>query len=113
MLKAFLILPLAMLSARATIMTGIDQTVTVSTTPAAAACTLDRMGTRVGAISTIPGSVRIDKSRHDLSITCVKEEYQTATVSHSSSFNGATFGSIIAGGIGTDTAIDQALRLTD
>jgi len=57
------------------------------------------MGTRVGAISATPGSVRLDKSKNDLAVTCSKEGYQTATVSHASSFNGTTFGNIIAGGV--------------
>ena len=32
-------------------------------------------------------------------MTCAKEGYQTATVSHAPSFGGATFGNIIAGGV--------------
>lgn len=88
-----------MLAACATLVNGTSQTVTVSTTPTAASCTLDRMGTRVGAIAATPGSVRLDKSKNDLAVTCSKDGFQTATVSHASSFGGATFGNIIAGGI--------------
>lgn len=88
-----------MLSACATLVSGTDQTVTVATNPAGATCMLDRMGARVGAISATPGSVRVDKSRNDLAVTCSKEGYQTATTMHSSTFNGATFGNIIAGGL--------------
>ena len=99
MLKVFFIAPLALLSGCATIMSGTDQTVTVSTTPPAATCVLDRVGSRIGAIPLTPGSVRIDKSRNDISVTCVKEGFQTAVISHSSRFNGATFGNIIVGGV--------------
>lgn len=99
MLKALVVLPLAFLSACATIVTGTSQTVTVSTDPAGAACTLDRAGARVGAIPQTPGSVRIGKSGKDLSVTCAKDGYQTATVQQSSSFNGVTFGNILAGGV--------------
>jgi len=99
MLKAFLGAPLALLGACATLVNGTSQTVTVSTTPPAASCTLDRMGARVGAISATPGSVHLDKSKNDLSVTCSKEGFQTASVAHASSFSGATFGNIIAGGV--------------
>ena len=99
MLKVIIVLPLAMLSACASIITGTTQTVTVSTDPAAATCTLDRAGTRVGAIPATPGSVRLDKSGKDLAVTCAKEGYQTATVQQSSSFNGVTFGNIVLGGV--------------
>jgi hypothetical protein len=88
-----------MLGACATLVNGTTQTVTVSTTPAAASCTLDRMGARVGAISATPGSVRLDKSKNDLAVTCSKDGFQTATVNHAPSFSGATFGNIIAGGV--------------
>jgi len=99
MLKNILVLPLALLSACATLVNGTSQTVTVSTTPPGASCTLDRVGTRVGAVSITPGSVRLDKSKNDLSVTCNKEGFQTATVAHAPSFSGATFGNLIAGGV--------------
>ena len=99
MLKNILVLPLALLSACATLVNGTSQTVTVSTTPPGASCTLDRMGTRIGAISVTPGSVHLDKSKNDLSVTCAKDGFQTATVSHAPNFGGATFGNIIAGGV--------------
>ena len=87
------------LPACATIVNGSSQTVTVTTTPPAATCTLDRMGARLGAIAQTPGSVRLDKSKNDLSVVCSKPGYQTATVTHSPSFGGATFGNILAGGV--------------
>lgn len=99
MLKYLCLVPFGLLSACATIVAGTSQTVTVSTTPPGASCTLDRIGERVGAISPTPGSVRVDKSKNDLSVTCSKEGFQTATVGHSSNFNGATFGNILVGGV--------------
>ena len=99
MLKTFLLFPLAMLSACATLVNGTSQNVTVSTNPPGANCTLDRIGARVGAIPATPGSVRVDKSKNDLSVTCAKDGYQTATVSRPPSFGAATFGNIIAGGV--------------
>ena len=99
MLKVVFVLPLAMLSACATLVNGSSQNITVSTTPAAASCTLDRVGARVGAVSSTPGSVRLDKSKNDISVTCSKDGFQTATIVKAPSFSGATFGNIIAGGV--------------
>lgn len=99
MFKAAFLLPITLLSACATIVNGSSQTVTVSTTPPAATCTVDRVGTRIGAISQTPGSLRLDKSKNDLSVTCSKPGFQTATVTKAPSFGAATFGNIIAGGV--------------
>jgi len=42
--------------------------------------------------------VRIEKSKNNLSVTCSKDGFQTATVVRESSFNGATLGNLILGG---------------
>ncbi len=99
MRKAAFLLPITLLSACATIVNGSSQTVTVSTTPPGATCTVDRVGARIGAVAQTPGSVRLDKSKNDLSVTCSKPGFQTATVTKAPSFGGATFGNIIAGGV--------------
>lgn len=97
----------ALLPACATVVEGTSDTVTLSTNPAGATCTVDRNGERVAAVATTPGSVRIGKSRHDLNVTCTKEGYQPATVAASSKFTGATFGNVIAGGF-VGVAVDAA-----
>lgn len=99
MIKAAFILPITLLSACATIVNGSSQTVTLSTTPPAATCTVDRVGARIGAVALTPGSVRLDKSKNDLSVTCSKPGFQTATVTKAPSFGGATFGNILLGGV--------------
>ncbi len=88
-----------MLSACATIVNGTSQSVTVSTTPPAATCTLDRVGARIGAVAQTPGSVRLDKSKNNLSVTCSKPGYQTATVVREPSFSSWTLGNLVAGGV--------------
>ena len=99
MLKSVFLFPIALLSACATIVNGSSQTVTLSTTPPGATCTVDRMGARIGAVAQTPGSLRLDKSKNDLTVTCSKPGFQTATVTKPPSFGGATFGNIIAGGV--------------
>ena len=93
------LLLLSLLPGCATLVNGTSQTVTVATTPPSASCTLDRVGARVGVIPQTPGSLRIDKSKNELSVTCSKDGFDTATVTRSPSFSGATFGNIIAGGL--------------
>ncbi len=97
----------ALLPACATLVEGTSDTVTLSTNPAGAACTIDRNGQRIGAVPITPGSVRIGKSRHDLNVTCTKEGYQAATATTLSSFTGTTFGNVIAGGL-IGVAVDAA-----
>jgi uncharacterized protein len=99
-MQKFAVLALvALLPACATVVEGTSDTVTLSTTPAGATCTVDRNGERVAAVAATPGSVRISKSRHDLNVTCTKEGYQPATTAASSRFTGSTFGNVIAGGV--------------
>jgi hypothetical protein len=91
----------------ATIMEGTSQSVAVSTNPAGAACGVDREGGHLGAILSTPGSVRVDKSKDDLTVSCSKTGYQTASVSESPKFVGTTFGNIVIGGL-VGAAVDAA-----
>ena len=99
MYKPLPLLLICLLPGCATLVNGSSQNVSVGTTPPGASCTLDRVGARLGVISPTPGSLRIDKSKHELSVACSKDGFETATVAKSPSFSGATFGNIIAGGI--------------
>lgn len=87
------------LSGCATIVEGSDQTVTVTTTPSGAMCELKRDGQVVAVVNPTPGSASIDKSKHDVSVTCSKEGYQGGGGALSSKFQGMTFGNILFGGI--------------
>lgn len=99
-MQRFAVLALvALLPACATVVEGTSDTVTLSTTPAGATCTVDRNGERVGAVAATPGSLRLSKSRHDLNVTCTKEGYQPSTTTASSRFTGATFGNVLVGGV--------------
>jgi uncharacterized protein YceK len=86
------------LSGCATIMEGTTQSVTITTAPPGAHCTIDREGARVGEVSATPGSIQLNKSGKDLAVTCTKAGYQTATIVQSPDFSGTTFGNIIIGG---------------
>jgi len=107
MLKIVLLAPVVLLSACATIVSGTSQAVSVSTTPAGAACAVDRLGMRIAVVPQTPGAVRVDKSKNDLMVTCSLPGYQTTTVVQPSGFNITTLGNVFVGGligIGIDAA---------
>ena len=104
---SFLIAGSLMLSGCATIVNGSTQSVTVSTDPPGASCKLSRQDETLGAVPMTPGSVQVSKSKNDMVVTCEKPGYQTAVVSKSPSFGGATFGNILLGG-GVGAIVDAA-----
>jgi hypothetical protein len=101
------LLPLLVVSACATIMEGSGQSVAISTTPPGAICNVDRTGTHLASVTATPGSLRLEKSKNDLDVSCVKEGYGKSIVSVSPKFVGTTFGNIVAGGV-IGVAIDAA-----
>ncbi len=93
------LLLIATLPGCATMMEGTGQSVSVATTPPGASCEMGRAGTKLGTINPTPGSLRIDKSKNDIELTCTKDGYQQAKVTSSPNFTWATFGNLIFGGI--------------
>lgn len=83
----------------ATIIEGGGQSVAISTTPAGAMCSVDRAGTHLADVAATPGSVRIDKSKNDLTIACSKPGFQKASITQTPKFVGTTFGNILVGGV--------------
>jgi hypothetical protein len=102
-----MLLGLLLLPGCATIFEGTSQSVGISTDPPGADCTIDRAGSRVGQVNPTPGSIHIDKSKNDLSVSCKHTGYQTATVAQSPKFQGTTFGNILFGGL-IGVAVDAA-----
>ena len=105
--RAIAVLPLLALGACATIVEGDDQTVTVVTDPAGATCKLTRKGVTVGAVNPTPGSVVLQKSKDDVSVTCKKDGHFEETAALSSSFQNMTLGNVIFGGF-IGIAVDSA-----
>ena len=87
------------LSACATIVEGTSQTVTVTTDPPGATCELSRGTEVISVVNATPGSVVVDKSKDDISVTCEKEGYESGSSTLSSEFQGMTFGNLIFGGL--------------
>lgn len=98
---------LSLTSACASIVEGTTQTVTVSSDPAGAICSLDRGGRTVAVVNPTPGSVTLDKSRDDVSVRCSKEGYQDMAEPLESGLQGMTLGNILFGGL-VGVAIDAS-----
>lgn len=106
-MKLLYLMPLMLLPACATIIDGTEDVVAVSSTPSAAACTVDRQGERVGAVAETPGNFKIDRSRRDLLLTCTKPGFQPAISTVEPSFTGKTFFNFLLGGV-VGFAVDAA-----
>ena len=98
---------LTLLGACSSIVDGTTQNITVNTNPPNAECGFYRQGTRIATVAVTPGSALVDKTKHDITIVCVREGHQQATYINKSGVAGATFGNIILGG-GIGWAIDSA-----
>ena len=91
----------------ASILSGTTQEVYVNTNPPAASCKLTREGKQIGSVNPTPAAAKIEKTKKDITITCNKDGYQTATYIDHSGTAGAFWGNVIAGGVigmGVDSA---------
>jgi hypothetical protein len=109
------------LSGCSTIIDGTSQEILVNTNPSAANCALSRQGEVIGRVNPTPGGITIKKTKYDMTITCDKQGYQTATYLNHSGEAGATFGNIVAGGLigwgidsasGADNKYDSPVNIT-
>ena len=101
------IFALLALTGCSSVIEGRSQEIMVNTTPADASCKLTRHDETLGTISPTPGSIYIEKTKYDITITCNKKGYETATYLNHSGVAGATVGNIILGG-GIGWAVDSA-----
>lgn len=105
--KLLILSSLLLLSGCASIVSGTTQTLTINTTPAGANCELEREGIVIGRVAPTPGSVLVQKTKHNIAVTCSKSGYQTAKFINKSGSEGATWGNIVLGG-GIGWAVDSA-----
>ncbi|MGE0095695.1 MAG: hypothetical protein AB7M05_16815 [Alphaproteobacteria bacterium] len=94
------------MSACASIIDGSTQQIAIESTPPGAQCDFSRQGTVIGQTMT-PGGVVVQKTKHNIQVSCQKEGYETTTATLKSGVAGATWGNIILGG-GIGWAIDSA-----
>lgn len=94
------------------IVQGTSQDIFINTTPASASCILEREGQKIGAVASTPGTVSVEKTKHDITITCTKDGYQTATYYNESGWESGSGAAGIALDViltlGLSSAIDSA-----
>jgi hypothetical protein len=107
-------LPL-LLSACSTIIEGHSQEIMVNTSPPGASCVLTRHDETLGTISPTPGAMYLEKTKYDITITCKKAGYDTATYLNHSGEDGVVLGNMIMGGVvgwGIDSATGSDNKYT-
>jgi hypothetical protein len=90
----------------ASVISGTSQEITINTTPAGADCQILREGKVVGRAFT-PETVKVERTKHDLTVECTKAGYQKTSVINESGSEGAVLGNILLGG-GIGWAVDSA-----
>lgn len=91
----------------ASVVEGTDQQISVSTPGANGAhCNLSSPDGTYN-ISSTPGTVTVDKSKHDIAVLCQKTGYEDGNTTISSNFEGMTLGNILIGGV-VGVGIDAA-----
>lgn len=93
------LLLLSFIGGCATIVKGKSQSVTVTTEPPGAICTLVREGETIAVVNPTPGTISVEKSSDTLTVTCKREGYQDSTGEVGTKFQAMTFGNVIFGGI--------------
>lgn len=83
----------------ATVVKGGTQSISVSTSPEPGATCVLTSPSGVNLTLVTPNAVTIERSKHDISVTCNKEGFEQAVAIVSSKFNGVTLGNILIGGV--------------
>ena len=100
------------LGACSSIVQGTDQEIAVNTNPSGASCVLEREGAQIGEVSSTPGSVTVSKTKHNITIVCDRDGYQTATYINDSGWETGSGAAGIALDViltfGISSAIDSA-----
>ncbi|MTJ83471.1 MAG: hypothetical protein F8N37_20995 [Telmatospirillum sp.] len=109
------------LSGCASVIEGDTQVIGVSTNPTGASCTMTRNGAIIARINPTPGMVRIEKTKHNITVECERDGFQPAAVTARSDEAAATFGNVLIGGLigwiadsatGSDNKYDSAVNIT-
>lgn len=91
----------------ASIVSGTEQVIEVTSIPSDAKCDLERLGKIIGTVPSTPGSVKVDKTKDDITVICTKKGYEETKLINKSGNEGSTLGNVILGG-GVGWAVDSA-----
>ena len=103
---SFIVIAGLSVSSCASILSGTDQNITVTSNPADVDCSVIRNDQVIARVTT-PETVNIKKTKHDLQIVCKGEGFHESTVFVKSAIQDSTWGNIILGG-GVGWAVDSA-----
>jgi hypothetical protein len=113
------VLVITVLPGCASIVTGHNESISVQT-PACEGSTCTLTNSKGSWYVKTPGSVTVHRAYGDLTITCTKDGYPSATNTVSSSTKGMAFGNILFGGligagvdIGTGAAYDYPVVIAN
>jgi uncharacterized protein YceK len=115
-----------LLSGCASIIDGRSEEMTINTNPPGAKCNLvrkddEQKDEQLGSVNSTPGTIKIEKTKEDVTITCSKAGYENSTYINHSGIDGATYGNIALGGLigwgvdsarGADNHYDSPVNLT-
>ena len=82
----------------ASIVSGSNQPITVTSVPHGGACTVDRNGTTVANLPITPMTVTVERSSFPMAVRCTRDGFEPGTKSVESDINGWIFGNIFFGG---------------
>jgi hypothetical protein len=92
------------LSGCVTIVEGTSQNISVATNPPGATCVFERQGVTTGMITSTPGTLKVRKSKYDITIKCTKPGFQEANyLDHSGT------SAYIAGNVATDLLLTAGI----
>jgi hypothetical protein len=77
---------------------------------------LRREGANIGAVNPTPGSARVSKSRHDITVSCERADYEGSSSTVAAGFQAMTLGNVLIGGvigIAADLASGAAITYPD
>lgn len=88
-----------LLAGCASIVEGTDQQISIQSRPSKAACNLMRDGSQLAYVDATPETVKVDKSQHDITVTCFKDGWDDGVGILTADFESMSFGNILIGGV--------------
>lgn len=118
---AALLAAFAMLPGCASIVSGRTQEVTINTNPQGAHCRLTRENALIAVVPRTPGTVRIDRAKAPIQVSCQKSGHNDTAHLVDSEIEQMVFGNIAIGGLlgwgidsatGADNRYDSTVNIT-
>jgi hypothetical protein len=88
------------ISGCATVLSGIDQEIAVTTNPPGAACELIRSGETIASVPATPATALVRKTKDDIKLICKKDGYISTEATLVSGADSKTYANMLFGGWG-------------